>query len=335
MPPSATPFAAPVQQLPPSPAGGLLRVILALLVVLAAVLAAAWLARRMRSFSGGGGSSLELLAQLSLGARERAVLLRVGDCRLLIGVAPGNVRTLHVLEKSTPLEVASTPPSGAAPAGEGAEPAHVQVPAAQEPRQMSVEPSMPRQRLHPALVRMLLPALLLLPMMAHAAAGAAAGAMPGIPAFAVQNSGGGQTYTLTIQLLALMTAITLLPAALLMMTAFTRIIIVLSILRQAIGAGQSPPNQVLIGLALFLTLFVMSPVIDKIRTDAVTPYMAGTIDTSTRARARRRAAQDLHARADARERHRGLRAHLRRQGICDSAGGAADASWCRRSSPAS
>jgi hypothetical protein len=78
-----------------------------------------------------------------------------------------------------------------------------------------------------------------------------------------------------------MTAITLLPAALLMMTAFTRIIIVLSILRQAIGAGQSPPNQVLIGLALFLTLFVMSPVIDKIRTDAVTPYMAGTIDTTT------------------------------------------------------
>ncbi len=145
---------------------------------------------------------------------------------------------------------------------------------------MSVEPSMPRQRLHPALVRMLLPALLLLPMMAHAAAGAAAGAMPGIPAFAVQNSGGGQTYTLTIQLLALMTAITLLPAALLMMTAFTRIIIVLSILRQAIGAGQSPPNQVLLGLALFLTLFVMSPVIDKIRTDAVTPYMAGTIDTT-------------------------------------------------------
>jgi flagellar biosynthetic protein FliP len=126
---------------------------------------------------------------------------------------------------------------------------------------------------------------LLLPVMAHATAAAttataAAGATPGIPAFAVRNSGGGQTYTLTIQLLALMTAITLLPAALLMMTAFT-LIIVLSILRQAIGAGQSPPNQVLIGLALFLTLFVMSPVIDKVRTDAVTPYMAGSIDTST------------------------------------------------------
>jgi flagellar biosynthetic protein FliP len=116
--------------------------------------------------------------------------------------------------------------------------------------------------------------LLALPLIADAAA-------PGIPAFAVQSSGGGQTYTLTIELLALMTAITLLPAALLMMTAFTRIVIVLSILRQAIGAGQTPPNQVLVGLALFLTLFVMSPVIDKIHTDAVTPYMAGTIDTTT------------------------------------------------------
>jgi flagellar biosynthetic protein FliP len=122
---------------------------------------------------------------------------------------------------------------------------------------------------------------LMMPLLSHAAALPAAMA-PGIPALAVQNSaGGGQTYTLTIQLLALMTAITLLPAALLMMTAFTRIIIVLSILRQAIGAGQSPPNQVLIGLALFLTLFVMAPVVDKIRTDAVTPYVAGSIDTST------------------------------------------------------
>jgi flagellar biosynthetic protein FliP len=108
----------------------------------------------------------------------------------------------------------------------------------------------------------------------------ASAAAPGMPALTVQNAAGGQTYTLTIQLLALMTAITLLPAALLMMTAFTRIIIVLSILRQAIGAGQSPPNQVLIGLALFLTMFVMSPVIDKIRTDAVNPYMAGTIEAS-------------------------------------------------------
>jgi flagellar biosynthetic protein FliP len=67
----------------------------------------------------------------------------------------------------------------------------------------------------------------------------------------------------------------------LMMTAFTRIVIVLAILRQALGAGQAPPNQVLVGLSLFLTLFVMGPVIDRINTEAVQPYMAGTMDATT------------------------------------------------------
>jgi flagellar biosynthetic protein FliP len=102
----------------------------------------------------------------------------------------------------------------------------------------------------------------------------------GIPAVTVQTHGDSQTYSLTLQVLALMTAITLLPAALLMMTGFTRIVIVLAILRQAIGAGQSPPNQVLVGLALFLTLFVMAPVIERIQTEAVQPYIADKIDAS-------------------------------------------------------
>ena len=124
----------------------------------------------------------------------------------------------------------------------------------------------------------LLALLMLLPTVAAAAAAAAAPA--GIPAVTVSGAGGGQTYTLSLQVLALMTALTLLPAILLMMTAFTRIIIVLGILRQAIGAGQTPPNQVLVGLALFLTLFVMSPVVNRINTEAFQPYSAGTIDTT-------------------------------------------------------
>jgi flagellar biosynthetic protein FliP len=112
------------------------------------------------------------------------------------------------------------------------------------------------------------------------AAPASALAETGIPALTVQSAvGGGQTYTLTLQVLLLMTALTLLPAILLMMTAFTRIVIVLGILRQALGAGQTPPNQVLLGLALFLTLFVMSPVIDRINEQAVKPYVAGTLDS--------------------------------------------------------
>jgi flagellar biosynthesis protein FliP len=105
---------------------------------------------------------------------------------------------------------------------------------------------------------------------------------PGITALTVQTlPGGGQTYSLTLQILLLMTALTLLPAILLMMTAFTRIVIVLGILRQALGAGQTPPNQVLIGLSLFLTLFVMAPVVDRVNAEAVKPYLAGTIDSVT------------------------------------------------------
>ncbi len=121
-------------------------------------------------------------------------------------------------------------------------------------------------------------ALLALLMLAPLAASAAAG----IPAVTVTTApNGGQQYSLTLQILILMTAVTLLPGIVLMMTAFTRIVIVLAILRQALGAGQAPPNQVLIGLSLFLTLFVMGPVVDKINTDALQPYMAEQIDATT------------------------------------------------------
>ncbi len=104
-------------------------------------------------------------------------------------------------------------------------------------------------------------------------AGGAWAADPGIPAFtSTPGPGGAQTYTLSIQTLLLLTAFTFLPAVLLMMTAFTRIVIVLSLLRQALGTMQAPPNQVLIGLSLFLTFFVMAPVFDKIYQDAYLPY---------------------------------------------------------------
>jgi len=110
---------------------------------------------------------------------------------------------------------------------------------------------------------------------------AAQSATAAIPALTVQGgAANGQTYSLTLQVLLLMTALTLLPAIVLMMTSFTRIVIVLGILRQALGAGQTPPNQVLIGLSLFLTLFVMAPVLDRINTEALKPYMAGEIETT-------------------------------------------------------
>jgi flagellar biosynthetic protein FliP len=91
------------------------------------------------------------------------------------------------------------------------------------------------------------------------------------------ESGGGQNYSLSIQTLLFLTALSFIPAALLMMTSFTRIIIVLSLLRQALGTQSAPPNQVLVGLSLFLTLFVMGPVFDKVYTDAYLPFSENKI----------------------------------------------------------
>jgi flagellar biosynthetic protein FliP len=98
-------------------------------------------------------------------------------------------------------------------------------------------------------------------------------AEPGIAAFSsTPAAGGGQTYSLSLQTLILLTSLSFLPALLLMMSSFTRIIIVLSLLRSALGTPSSPPNQVLIGLALFLTFFIMSPVLEKMYTEAYLPY---------------------------------------------------------------
>jgi flagellar biosynthesis protein FliP len=100
----------------------------------------------------------------------------------------------------------------------------------------------------------------------------------GLPAWtSTPAPGGGQTYSLSLQTLLLLTALSFIPAALLMMTSFTRIIIVLSLLRQALGTQSAPPNQVMIGLALFLTLFVMGPVFDKIYADAYQPLSENKI----------------------------------------------------------
>lgn len=93
----------------------------------------------------------------------------------------------------------------------------------------------------------------------------------------VDDGSGGTEYSLTLQLLALMTVLTLLPSLLLMMTSFVRIIIVMSLLRQALGTAQTPPNQVLVGLALFLTLFIMTPVLNAVYDEAISPYMNETI----------------------------------------------------------
>jgi flagellar biosynthetic protein FliP len=116
----------------------------------------------------------------------------------------------------------------------------------------------------------LLPLLLLLPSLALAQA------MPAVTSSPAP--GGGTQWSLSIQTLLLLTSLTFLPAMLLMMTSFTRIIIVLSLLRHALGTQTSPPNQVMVGLALFLTFFIMAPVGDRIYTEAYLPLTENRIN---------------------------------------------------------
>ena len=130
----------------------------------------------------------------------------------------------------------------------------------------------------------LLVVLLLALILAHPALAQAAAAPPAAPDpsggldRAMRTIGGtGQPLSLSLQILLLMSLLTVLPSLILMMTSFTRIIIVLSILRQALGLQQTPPNQVLVGLALFLSMFVMRPAIDQINQTAYKPYGAGQI----------------------------------------------------------
>jgi flagellar biosynthetic protein FliP len=118
------------------------------------------------------------------------------------------------------------------------------------------------------LKRFLLILLLLCPIFAHAAQNVTL----------IDDLSGKNSYSMSLQILALMTLLTVLPSILLTMTAFTRIIIVLGILRQAIGMPQTPNNQILIGLSLFLTFFVMTPVYNEINAVSIQPFMNDKID---------------------------------------------------------
>ena len=119
-----------------------------------------------------------------------------------------------------------------------------------------------------------------LPLLLLAAGGAALAQQatgPGNLPLMVAQGPGGSSYSVPIQTLLVFTALSFLPAVLLLMTGFTRIVIVLSLLRQALGTQAAPPNQVILGLSLFLTFFVMSPTFDKVYEQAWVPYSKGTM----------------------------------------------------------
>ena len=115
----------------------------------------------------------------------------------------------------------------------------------------------------------------------------------GIPAITLSEDGG--TYSLSLQILIMMTLLTLLPAAFMTMTSFLRIIIVLALLRQAMGTMQTPSSQILIGLALFLTFFIMAPIFEQAYEESVVPLMAqdNSMHTPKRFRWRRQWSEPL------------------------------------------
>jgi flagellar biosynthetic protein FliP len=124
-------------------------------------------------------------------------------------------------------------------------------------------------------ITLLIALVMLLPDASHAQAAApsAGAALP----LLIGQSGGGTSYSVPVQTLLFFTALSFLPAVLLLMTGFTRIVIVLSLLRQALGTQAAPPNQVVVGLSLFLTFFVMGPTIDKVYAEAYQPFSEAKI----------------------------------------------------------
>lgn len=157
--------------------------------------------------------------------------------------------------------------------------------------------------------------LLLFPLL-----GVAADPQPsylGIPAVVYKSTDSGGEYSVTIQILAIMTMLSVLPSLLIMMTSFTRIIVVMAILRQAIGLQQTPSNQVLLGLSLFLTIFIMMPIFRTINAEAVQPYLAETI---TPLEAAERAIKPLHEFMLMQTRENDLQMFMRISGRDDIAG---------------
>lgn len=132
---------------------------------------------------------------------------------------------------------------------------------------------MPSSSAIKAALAFVLAALLILPVGAHAA---------DLPLLTLTtNETGGQTWSLNIRILILMTVLTLIPALVLSMTSFTRIIVVLAIMRQALGTQQTPSNNILLGLALFLSLFVMAPVFEQSYKEGLEPYLNDQLDEQT------------------------------------------------------
>lgn len=233
-----------------------LRILGSLAIIIISLLVLAWIARRTGWARRHAPHRLKIIGSQRLGTRSHIMIVQIDTTQLILGVTPSQINLLHTLpvqnddRPTTPSDSTSCPAAAAR--------AHTRF------------KNIFRHRLTWLLITTsIILALVPEPIWAQT----------NLPALTVgpMNADGSQTWSLSIQTLVLLTMMSFLPAMLLTMTGFTRIIIVLGLLRNAMGTGASPPNSVLIGLALFLTFFAMSPVFEQIYQQAWRPLSDGHI----------------------------------------------------------
>lgn len=243
-----------------------LRVLGSLTLIVIAILAMAWFARRTGWVQGKSPHRLKIISSQRLSTRSHITIVQVDNTQLVLGVTPSQINLLHTLpaQDGTPGS-----PDDTRSAHDTTSSAHLE-----SDRTESTSSSFKRL-LARKLMWLLVPVMMTVMWLPEAAY--AQTALPALTAGPL-GADGSQTWSLSVQTLLMLTMMSFLPAMLLTMTGFTRIIIVLGLLRNAMGTGASPPNSVLIGLALFLTFFAMSPVFDQVYSVAWEPLSSGAIE---------------------------------------------------------
>lgn len=248
---------------------------LSLILLMVLIVGLVWAGKRIGISRSMPGHEITILGSLQLGPRERVCVVRVGQRQLLLGVTAHSINALTPIEPLTIAPLADGDGRGAVVVGSGADaakPSGADSPFARVWARIKANAANSGSTHFGWLIALAASSLLV--VAPDAAAQAAAGV--GLTVNSTTNSG-GTTYTVPIQTLLVFTALSFLPAIVLLMSSFTRIIIVLSLLRQAIGLQTTPPNQVLIGIALFLSFFVMGPTLDRIHAQAYKPYAENKI----------------------------------------------------------
>lgn len=251
-----------------------MRVLGSLALVIVVMLAFAWLAKRRGWLQYNSNNNIKVISNHRIGPRSHITIVDVEDTRLILGITQTHINLLHKIDHNP-----SSNNNGTSNKNRNS----VQdIPANSEEELTSLSDNQLKskntfdQLLKKKLVWLagiaIFTSLAVMPTLSYAQA-----LLPALTA-GPTAADGSQTWSLSVQTLVLLTLMSFLPAMLLTMTGFTRIVIVLGLLRNAMGTGASPPNSVLIGLALFLTFFAMSPVFDQVYAVAWQPLSSGAIE---------------------------------------------------------